>query len=208
MALEITWISHASFRLAGSRVLYIDPWKISSSPRDGNVVFVSHSHYDHCSPADVAKVRAADGVVVGPADVIEQIGAGKVLPPGKSVEVGGVKISGVPAYNVGKAFHPKANNWLGAVIEMDAVSVYYAGDTDQVEEMQQLSDIDVALLPVGGTYTLTAAEAAKVADAIGPKAAIPYHFGDIVGSASDAEKFAAAAACKVHVLRPGQSVSV
>ena len=203
MATEITWINHASFRLGGSRVVYIDPWKISGRPADGNVVFVSHSHYDHCSPSDIEKVRAADGIVIGPADVVEQLGAGDVLSPGATITAEGVSITGVPAYNVGKTFHPKANLWLGAVVEMDGVRVYYAGDTDQ-----QLSDIDVALLPVGGTYTLDAAEAAAACGAIGCKAAIPYHFGDIVGSASDAEAFRKAAPCKVHVLAAGASVTV
>jgi L-ascorbate metabolism protein UlaG (beta-lactamase superfamily) len=208
MAVEITWIQHASFRLAGTRVVYIDPWKIPTSPRDGNVVFVSHSHHDHCSPADVAKVLASDGVVVGPADALEQTGAGKPLAAGAAIDLEGVKITGVPAYNIAKAFHPKANKWLGAVIEMDGVRVYYAGDTDQIEEMEALEKIDVALLPVGGTYTLDAAEAARAAEAIGCKAAIPYHFGDIVGSTADAERFAQAAGCQVRVLTPGRSVTI
>jgi len=199
---------HTIARLAGARVVYIDPWKIPSSPRDGNVVFVSHSHHDHCSPPDVEKVKASDGVVVGAADAISQIGSGQALSPGQELQVGGVKLSGVPAYNVGKAFHPKANNWLGAVVEMDGTRIYYAGDTDQIDEMGKLSDIDVALLPVGGTYTLDAAEAARAAKSIGCEAAIPYHYGDIVGSASDAEAFRSAADCRVHVLTPGASVTV
>lgn len=208
MAIEITWISHASFRLAGSRVVYIDPWKISASPHDGNVVFVSHSHHDHCSPPDVQKVLAPDGLVAGPADVVDQIGKGKALSPGAGLRADGVKITAVPAYNVGKAFHPKANDWLGALIEMDGTRVYYAGDTDQIDEMDGLSDIDVALLPVGGTYTLDAAEAAAACEAIACKAAIPYHFGDIVGSTADAGKFQAAAGCRVHLLAPGESVTI
>ncbi len=208
MSLEIAWINHASFRLAGASVVYIDPWKIPDSPRDGDVVFVSHSHYDHCSGEDIAKVLAEGGDIVGSLDAIEQIGRGKALSPGEKVQIGGVTISAVPAYNVGKDFHPKANNWLGAIIEMDGKIIYYAGDTDQIEEMSGLSGIDLALLPVGGTYTLDAAEAAEAVRTIGPAAAIPYHFGDIVGSSADAEKFAAAAPCKVHVLAPGESITI
>ncbi|KPK80588.1 MAG: hypothetical protein AMJ81_11795 [Phycisphaerae bacterium SM23_33] len=208
MGVEITWINHASFRLAGSRVVYVDPWKISGSARDGNVVFLSHSHFDHCSAEDVAKVRAADGVVVGPADALAQVGGGQALAPGKTVEAGGVKVTGVAAYNVGKHFHPKSNDWLGAVFEMDGVRVYYAGDTDRLPEMAELKGIDVALLPVGGTYTMDAAEAARAAADIGCEAAIPYHFGDIVGSAGDAKKFADAAPCTVHVLKPRGKVTI
>ena len=208
MAVEITWLGHASFRLAGEAVVYIDPWKVASEPRDGNVVFVSHSHFDHCSPEDVGKVLAAGGVVVGPADAVGQIGGGKPLSAGSTVEAGGVTIAGVPAYNVDKDFHPKANGWLGAVVRMDGVRVYYAGDTDRIAEMSELADIDVALLPVGGTYTMTAAQAAQAAGDIGAKAAVPYHFGDIVGSPADGQAFADAAPCQVHVLSPGASLEV
>jgi len=208
MGVEITWMGHATFRLGGSRVVYIDPWKVSSSPGDGQVVFVSHSHFDHFSAQDVEKVSAEGAVVTGPPDVISQIGSGYALRPGDVFDADGVTMIGVPAYNVGKAFHPKANGWLGAVIEMDGVRVYYAGDTDKIDEMDDLSGIDVALLPVGGTYTLDAAEAARAAEAIGCAAAIPYHFGDVVGSADDAAQFAAAAACKVHVLAGGESVRI
>jgi L-ascorbate metabolism protein UlaG (beta-lactamase superfamily) len=209
MAIEITWINHATFRLSGSRVVYIDPWKIAQGKRDGNVVFVSHTHSDHCSPPDVTKVLAPDGVVVGPPDVLKRLGGkGLALKPGSTVQAGGVAITGVPAYNLDKNFHPRANNWLGAVIEMDSVRVYYAGDTDAVPEMGKLGAIDLALLPVGGTYTMDAGEAAKAAKTIGCKAAIPYHFGDIVGSADDARRFASQAPCKVHVLTPGQALSI
>ena len=208
MAVEITWLGHASFRLAGEAVVYIDPWKVASEPRDGSVVFVSHSHFDHCSPEDVAKVLAAGGVVVGPADAVAQIGGGKPLSAGSTIEAGGVTIAGVPAYTVDKDFHPKAKGWLGAVVRMDGVRIYYAGDTDRIAEMSELADIDLALLPVGGTYTMTAAQAAQAAGDIGAKAAVPYHFGDIVGSPADGQAFADAAPCQVHVLSPGGSLKV
>jgi len=208
MGVEITWMGHATFRIAGSRVVYVDPWKVASSPGDGHVVFVSHSHFDHLSAEDIRKVSARGAVLIAPPDVISQVGSGYTLLPGDVFDADGVKVIGVPAYNVGKAFHPKANGWLGAVIEMDGVRTYYAGDTDKIDEMNDLSAIDVALLPVGGTYTLDAAEAAAAADAIGCAAAIPYHFGEVVGSAADAAAFADAAACKVHVLAGGESVRV
>ena len=208
MGIEITWLNHASFRLAGTRVVYIDPWKLSDAPADGDVVFVSHAHFDHCSPEDVAKVRGADGVVVAPADALEQLGGGQTLRPGQELQVNGVKLTGVPAYNIGKSYHPKSNNWLGVVVELDGVRVYYAGDTDRIPEMAELKDVDVALLPVGGTYTMDAGEAAGAAGDIGAKAAIPYHYGEVVGSAEDAKKFAAAASCTVHVLSPGGKVSI
>ncbi|MHC4715599.1 MAG: MBL fold metallo-hydrolase [Planctomycetota bacterium] len=208
MAVTITWISHASFRIAGSRVVYIDPWKIPGGDMDGDVVFVSHSHHDHCSAEDVAKVKATDGLLVGPPDTIDALGGGHPLGPGGTADADGVRIIAVPAYNVSKAYHPKANNWLGAVIEMDGVRIYYAGDTDHINEMSELRDIDVALLPIGGTYTMDAAQAADAASDLRCRMCIPYHYGDIVGSAADAQVFAAEAACQVHVLKPGGSLTV
>ena len=155
MPVEIQWINHASFRIAGAAgVLYIDPWKLSGSPHDADVVFVSHDHYDHCSPDDVAKVSKDDTTIVAPTGAAETLGAANAVTPGDRVTIQDITVEAVAAYNVGKQFHPKANNWCGAVVTIDGVRIYYAGDTDQVPEMSDLADIDVALLPVGGTYTL------------------------------------------------------
>jgi len=207
MAVELTWISHASFRLAAGSVVYVDPWKIDARPRDGNVVFVSHAHHDHCSGADVRKVLAGGGVIYAPPDAAEDLG-GKPLRPRDAVEAGDVRITAVPAYNIGKDYHPKDRHWLGAVFETGGARIYYAGDTDRIPEMAQLAAIDLALLPVGGTYTMTAAEAADAAADIGCRAAVPYHFGDIVGTRADAAAFADAAGCTVHVLAAGESLTV
>lgn len=207
MAIEIKWLGHASFRLAGSKTVYIDPWKIDGAPHDGDIVFISHSHHDHLSPEDVEKVIAPGGAIVASADVAGDVG-GLGLAPGEQIDSGGVSLTGVWAYNADKDFHPRANDWLGVVVGLDGVNVYYAGDTDHIEEMADLEGIDVALLPVGGKYTMTAVEAARALVDIAPAAAVPYHFGDIVGSSDDARTFADAAGCPVHVLAPGQAVTV
>jgi len=209
MPVEITWIGHASFRIAGAEtVVYIDPWKLPDAPHDADVVVVSHAHYDHCSPDDVAKVSKADTAIIAPADTISQLKAANAVTPGESMTIKGVTVEAVAAYNVGKAFHPKANNWIGAVLTLDGKRIYYAGDTDLIPEMSDLKDVDLALLPVGGTYTLNASEAATACEVIGCKAVVPYHWGDIVGSADDAEMLAEAVSCTAHVLRPGQSVTL
>lgn len=211
MSIEIKWIGHAAFRIAGEgNVVYIDPWKLPRdiAGEDADVVFVSHSHYDHCSQPDVQKVSKDDTVIIAPADVIGQLGAMNAATPGDRVTIKNVTVESVAAYNVGKSFHPKANRWLGAVITLGGVRVYYAGDTDLIPEMSDLRDVDVALLPVGGTYTLDAAEAARACERIGCKSAIGYHWGDIVGSASDAQAFADGAGCKVHLLEPGEAVTI
>jgi L-ascorbate metabolism protein UlaG (beta-lactamase superfamily) len=211
MSVEIKWINHASFRIAAAapdNVLYIDPWKVPTSPADADVVFVSHSHHDHCSPPDIAKVSKADTVILAPAETIMKIGKATAVDPGDQMTIKEITVEAVAAYNIGKQFHPRGHNWCGAVFSIGGRRIYYAGDTDLVSEMGNLTDIDVALLPVGGTYTLNADEAAKACAAIKCKAAIPYHWGDIVGSEADAQAFAKAAPCKVHVLRPGQAMEV
>ena len=162
MSLDIHWIGHASFRLsARDTVVYIDPWKLSSAQPDADLVFVSHGHFDHWSADDVAAVSQDTTAVVGPPDVVESLPGGRVLRPGERVESTGACIEAVPAYNIDKDFHPKANDWLGAVIALGGTRVYYAGDTDRIPEMDALSEVDVALLPVGGTYTMNAAQAAE-----------------------------------------------
>jgi L-ascorbate metabolism protein UlaG (beta-lactamase superfamily) len=209
MAVTIQWLGHASFRISGGDgVIYIDPWKLSKQRKDATAVLVSHSHYDHYSPDDIAKVAGGRAKVIGSGDVIIAQGSGQAMEPVQSVEVGAVKITAVASYNPNKQFHPKANKWLGFVVELGGVRIYYAGDTDRIGEMKTLGGIDVALLPVGGTYTMDADEAASAVNTIKPKKAIPYHWGDIVGKQSDAEQFAEKAGCEVIVLNPGESTDV
>jgi L-ascorbate metabolism protein UlaG (beta-lactamase superfamily) len=209
MAVTIQWLGHASFKIkSNGEVVYIDPWKLGEASHDATVVLVSHSHYDHCSAEDVAKVSGAETKMFGPGDVIAEAGKGQVIKPAETVTAGEVTITGVASYNPAKQFHPKTNNWLGFVIEIGAKRIYYAGDTDVTDEMKQLGDVDVALLPVGGTYTMNAKEAAAATERIKPARAIPYHWGDIVGGANDAEHFAETASCEVVVLKPGESVDI
>lgn len=208
MSLEIKWINHATFRISyGDEVIYIDPWKLKKSRRDATLVLISHDHHDHFSTDDIEKVRQSETRFISSADVVEKYGDGIVLKPGQAVKQKGVTITGVHAYNPNKRFHLKQNEWLGFVIDIASKRIYYAGDTDITDQMKELSDIDIALLPVGGTYTMNAQEAAKATEFLKPKTAIPYHWGDIIGERTDAERFAELADCKVTILLPGQSWS-
>jgi len=209
MALTLQWLGHAGFKLCHEdTVIYIDPWKLKESPHDATFVLVSHSHYDHYSPKDIAKVRGPKTKLIASADVVAGESAGEAIVPGLTIEFDGVRLTGVAAYNFDKQFHPKANNWVGFVIEVGSKRIYYAGDTDLTKEIKGLKDIDVVLLPVGGTYTMNASEAAEATQHIKPKQAIPYHWGDIVGSLADAERFAELAECDIKILTPGQIVSL
>jgi L-ascorbate metabolism protein UlaG (beta-lactamase superfamily) len=181
---------------------------LKDSPQDATLVLVSHSHYDHYSPDDIAKVSGADAKIIASADVIAKKKAGQAITPGQTIELGSVRVTGVASYNPNKQFHPKSNNWIGFVIEIGSKRIYYAGDTDQIDEMKALKDIDVALLPVGGTYTMNAAEAAEATGHIKPKRAVPYHWGDIVGGRADAEAFSKAAECEVQILSPGETADL
>lgn len=195
---RVTWLGHASFRIDGSAsTVYIDPWKLKSAvPAD--VICITHSHYDHLSVEDVEKIRKDSTVIIGPEDCRSDFGATfKAVSPGEGLTVGDVKVEAVPAYNTDKSFHPKANNWVGYILTVDGVRIYHTGDTDVIREMDEV-EADVALIPVGGTYTMTAEQAAEAVDKINPKVAVPMHCGDIVGTLRDRESFQSA--CKVPVV--------
>jgi len=205
MAVELTWLNHASFRIAaGGHVVYIDPWKVEGAPHDGDLIIVSHEHYDHLSPDDIAKVAKDDAEILASTPAVARLGRGRAVSPNETVTLAGIEVETLPAYNPTKRYHPLSAGGLGVVITLGGLRIYYAGDTDLIEEMGRLEHIDVALLPVGGTYTMNAVEAAQAAQRITPAVAIPYHFGDIVGTMADAEVFASAG-CPVKILQPGKT---
>ncbi len=209
MSVTITWIGHASFKIqAAQSIVYIDPWKIDQRLTDGNIVLISHSHYDHYSAEDIELVSGKDCQLIAPQDVITKNRTGTVIEAGQTIQTGEVTITAVPAYNVSKNFHPKENNWIGFIIELDNKKIYYAGDTDATDEMISLDNIDLAMLPVGGTYTLDAREAALAVNQLKPKIAVPYHWGDIVGKRRNADEFAEMAECQTVVLLPGESIQI
>ncbi|MFH1123650.1 MAG: MBL fold metallo-hydrolase [Pseudomonadota bacterium] len=199
MAKNISWLGHDGFRIDGVKTVYIDPFKISGGPK-ADVILISHEHFDHCSPEDVAKIQQAGTVIITEKDSAKKLkGDVRVLKPGESVTLDEVKVEAVPSYNTDKDFHPKKNGWLGFVIEMEEVRVYHAGDADFIPEMKDLK-VDIALLPVSGTYVMTSEQAVKAALAIKPKLAIPMHYGAIVGEEADAVRFKRALEGKVEVL--------
>ncbi len=208
MAVKLTWLGHASFRLEGKATVYIDPWKLGKEPA-ADLILVSHPHYDHLSADDIKKLSRDDTEIVATQDTFAELcGSGHEIAPGKTLTVKGVEVAGVRAYNPNKQYHPRANGWVGFVVELDGKRIYYAGDTDVIDEMKDVADIDLALVPVGGTYTMTADEAVEAIGMIGPAKALPYHWGDIVGSRADAEAFRTGASCEVVVIEPGESLTL
>ena len=160
---------------------------------------ITHEHFDHCSPEDVAKIQKSGSVIVTEKDSGAKLsGDVRIVEVGDTLAIDDVTVEAVPAYNTNKDFHPKSKGWLGFIVEVDGVRVYHAGDTDFIPEMKDFS-VDIALLPVSGTYVMTADEAVEAALAINPKIAIPMHYGAIVGGEQDAESFKAALEGKVEV---------
>ena len=206
---KLTWLGHDGFRIQNGKVIYLDPFKIEGGPK-ADIVLVSHEHFDHCNLDDLKKVVSSDTVVVAHSQSMSELGKLKVkeikiVKPGDKINVGGVTVEAVPAYNItkfrepGKVFHPKEDGKVGYVLTVNGVRIYHAGDTDHIPEMKNVHT-DIALLPVSGTYVMTAKEAAEAAADINPKIAIPMHYGAIVGSTSDAETFKGLVKCEVKVL--------
>ena len=195
---KINWLGHDGFRIEGEKTVYIDPYEVAPGP-PADIILVTHEHFDHCSPADIDRLRKEDTVIVTEKDSAGKLaGDVRVVKPGDSITVGGIEIEAVPAYNVSKQFHPRARGWLGFIITMGGVRVYHAGDTDFIPEMKDCKT-DIALLPVSGTYVMNASEAVEAATVIAPQVAIPMHYGAIVGAASDAEAFRSALEGKIAV---------
>jgi L-ascorbate metabolism protein UlaG (beta-lactamase superfamily) len=190
MTQHLHWLGHDSFRIDGPPVIYIDPFQLQRGGPPADLILITHDHFDHCSPADVAKVRKPETIVVGPAEVAAKLDVGvQIISPGKTVTVLGVSVRAVPAYNTNKTYHPRKDDKVGFVLTVGGVTYYHAGDTDLIPEMTGLAP-DVALLPVSGTYVMTAEEAAGAARQIKPKVVVPMHYGSIVGSEADAAKVA------------------
>lgn len=185
---RIFWLGHSSVKIKADKVIYIDPWKLKKGEK-ADVILVSHSHYDHFSPDDIKKLQKETTVVVCPPDCRGITGNVKNVKPGDRIEANGVLVEAVPSYNVNKDFHPRKSNWVGFIVTVEGKRIYYCGDTDFMPEMNSIK-ADIVIIPVGGTYTMTAEEAAEAVNAIQPELAIPIHYADIVGSLADAKKFA------------------
>jgi L-ascorbate metabolism protein UlaG (beta-lactamase superfamily) len=180
-------------RYAGDGLtIYLDPWGTSPQDPKADLIFVTHAHFDHLQPSEIERLSSSGTKLVAPRDVAREL-SGDVTPvaPGESHEIGGVRFETVPAYNVVEErldMHPKANAWVGYVLELDGRRYYHAGDTDALPELESLS-ADVAMVPIGGTYTMDYREAAGFVKAMEPGVAVPMHYGFVVCSPSHGDLF-------------------
>ena len=194
---NIEVFTQSSIRIrCGAGTVYADPFHMKISPHDADIVLITHDHYDHFSPEDLAKVINPATILVVPEKVADkaaafsaQVKAIETVLPGQQYQIAGLSLETVPSYNRIKPFHPKKNGWVGYLLDLGGQRVFIAGDTDKTTENSTVQ-CDIALVPVGGKFTMDAKEAAELINTIRPAAAIPTHYGTIVGKKSDGERFA------------------
>ena len=209
---KISWLGHDGFKIEdGKETLVIDPFKLKRDSK-ADYVLISHEHFDHCNAEDLKKVVKPNATTIAAIVACNEEARKaspkeiKIVKPGDHIKLGGFDVRAVPAYNInkfaenGKPFHPKQDGKVGYVITTKSgVTIYHTGDSDLIPEMEDLRP-EIALIPVSGTYVMTVDEAIEAVDKIKPKIAIPMHYGAIVGSVQDADKFKKNAKAEVHVL--------
>ncbi|MFH0828811.1 MAG: MBL fold metallo-hydrolase [Candidatus Kerfeldbacteria bacterium] len=202
----LTWFGHDSVKIVGGgKVIFIDPFQLKPPQEPADLVLITHEHFDHYSEKDLAMIVNQKTTIVAASSCNGKLPIAKIISvqPGERHELDGITIETVPAYNLEKPFHPNDGRRVGFIITIEGQRIYHAGDTDFIPEMRLLSDIDVALVPVSGTYVMDAEEAAEAVNSFMPRLAIPMHYGAIVGSSEDAERFKQLA--RVPVVIPKQS---
>lgn len=210
---SLFFTGHAGFYIKNNGyTIFIDPFRIGPAVKEkADLVLITHAHFDHCNKDDMRKVLKPE------AEVICSQGCGEMADlrnftlskPGFSTKFKDASVTAVPAYNVKPErlnFHPKANNWVGYVIEINGFRIYHAGDTDLIDEMKHLKEIDAALLPMGGTYVMSPEEAAAAANAIKPKFAVPIHYKNLLGrdGSKAAEELFRSKAPSAHIMKEVQ----
>jgi L-ascorbate metabolism protein UlaG (beta-lactamase superfamily) len=204
---RFTWFKQAAYRWDGDGVtVYIDPWGVPEGAPEADAIFITHAHDDHFQPDEIRRLQKSETQIVAPRDIAAELGGNvQAVAPGDTIEAGGIKAQAVPAYNIAEERldkHPKAKGWVGYVLQLGDASYYHAGDTDHLPELESLG-AQVAFVPIGGTYTMDVPEAASLVRAMSPQLAVPMHYGYIVGTVEDAERFRTEAdPVRVEILTP------
>ncbi len=209
----LTWFKQSGFRLkVEGKSIYFDPYQLSETTHDADILLITHSHNDHCDTSSVSKIAKTGTIAItepeSAAKIKSLVSDIRTVAPGDTITLDGIRIDAVASYNINKTNHPKSKNYLGFVVTLpDGRRFYQAGDTDKIPEMTEIHT-DVALLPCGGTYTMTAAEAAEAAQVIQPKIVVPMHYGSAAGSVRDAQKVQEllAGIIEVVIFDPGQTI--
>ena len=179
----------SSIKITLDKIIYFDPFKIEENYHDADIIFITHNHYDHFDTESINKVKNDNTIIIAPKSMEEEIRSLDLkdyfyLNPNDELNIDGINIKCLRAYNNEKPFHPKSNNWLGYIISYNNISYYIAGDTDKTIDNEKVK-CDIALLPIGGKFTMDTNEAEELIRIINPKIVIPTHYGSIVGSSND-----------------------
>ena len=204
---NIEVFTQSSIRIKSSQgTIYLDPFQIKTEPHDADYILITHDHYDHFSVDDIKKIAKISTILVVPArmeddakELANDVASIVTVKPGVYKEISGLEIETIPAYNTVKPFHPRRAEWVGYILRADGKRIYVAGDTGLTKEARQVK-CDIALLPVGGTYTMDTRRAAELANTIKPEYVIPTHYGSIVGKQSDGQTFASLVKSPVKVV--------
>ena len=181
----VTINTQSSIKISLDKIIYFDPFKIEDNTSDADIIFITHEHYDHFDKASIDKIKNDNTVVVAPKSMEKVINSIEFkdyiyLDPNEEINIDGINIKTIPAYNIEKNFHPRENNWLGYIMNYNNITYYIAGDTDKTKESETVK-CDIAFIPIGGYYTMDVNEATELAKIINPKVLIPIHYGSIVG---------------------------
>ncbi|MCK9570458.1 MBL fold metallo-hydrolase [Candidatus Pacearchaeota archaeon] len=199
--LEVKWLGHSGFMIKNHKTIYIDPYNIKPDSEKADIILITHGHYDHCSVSDIKSLIKEGTKIFLTADAQSKITRFdipidiQIVEPNQEFNVGETKISTFPAYNIDKPFHQKGEGWVGYLVKINGLIIYFAGDTDLIPEMQKLTGHKqpdktfVAILPIGGRFTMNVEEAVEAAKLIQPSLAIPMHYGAIIGTNEDAQEF-------------------
>ena len=192
---NIEVLNHNCIRFKKEKIIYTDPFQLNSEYQDADIILITHSHYDHFSEEDIEKVKSKNTIICVTEDLQDRalaLGFSKeniiLVKPNQTYAILGIEIKTIPAYNTNKKFHPKENNWVGYLLNLQGKVYYVAGDTDITEE-NKITHCDVAFVPVGGTYTMDSKEAGELVNRMKPTFAVPMHYGSVVGTERDAEMF-------------------
>ncbi|MGA2489411.1 MAG: MBL fold metallo-hydrolase [Anaerolineales bacterium] len=185
--LSITFLGHASLLIAfNGKNIHIDPFgqvaDYSNLPK-ADMIICTHEHFDHLDPQALATIRTPTTILVLNPAGVRQVGAGIAMRNGDTRTVGGLRIEAVPAYNLvhkredGQPFHPKGVG-NGYIMTFGDTRVYIAGDTENIPEMKDVRNIDIAFLPMNLPFTMTPEMVAEAAKVIKPRILYSYHYGN------------------------------